>query len=77
MITKSELRILRKKVKWGKQKSLPFSQGWVINDMIKRYKIPAVRWGYDYDVIGIETKKQFIFWKDNGGTVDFLGLLDK
>ena len=75
--SQTELKKLIKNIKWGTQKEMPFSQGWVVNEMIKRYKIPAKKWGYDNDIIGIETKRQRILWKDQGGRVDFLGLVDK
>jgi len=73
----SELRKYVKQVKWGTQKSMPFSQGWAINKVIEEYKIPAKKWGYYVDIIGVETKKQFIFWKDGGSELEFLGLVNK
>jgi hypothetical protein len=66
-----------KKIKWGTEKNMPFSQGWAINEVIKTYKIPAKKWGYEYDTIGVQTKKQYILWKDNGGNLEFLGLVNK
>lgn len=76
MKSKDELKQLIKKIKWGKEKEMPFSQGWAINKVIKKYKIPAKKWGYDYDVIGVQTKKQRMLWRDAGTKLEFLGLED-
>ncbi len=67
----------KRKIKWGREKSLPFAQGYAINEVIKQYKIPVIRWGYSFDIIGVETKKQYIFWRDRGGELEFKGLINK
>ena len=77
VLSQKQLETLKKKVKYGTESTLPFSQGWVINEMIKRYNIPAKKWGYYHDIISIETNRQYLFWKDLGGRIDFLGVLDK
>jgi len=66
-----------KLVKFGTENSLPAMQGMAIKAVIEEHKIPALKWGYYFDVIGIETKRQFLFWKDHGGHLSFLGLVSK
>ena len=77
MESSSKLKVYKRKIKWGTPKSMPFSQGWAINQVIKTYNIPAIKWGWNYDVIGLQTKKQYLFWRDNGGNLSFLGLINK
>ena len=76
VLKQASLQSLSKKVKWGTEKKMAFSQGFAINTVIKRYKIPAIKWGHSFNVIGVETNKQQMFWRDNGGELVFLGLLD-
>lgn len=76
--TQAYLKSLVKKVRWTTQKTnLPMSQGWAINELIKLYRIPAKSWGWAGSTIGLETNKQYLFWKDNGGELEFLGLVNK
>lgn len=81
MVKKVSKLILKRHVKairWIKQrKRLPFSQGFAINFLIKRYKIPAIRWGFKGSLIGLETKKQFLIWKDMGSSLSFMGIVNK
>ncbi len=74
---KTTLQSYKRKIKWTNKTDMPFGQGWAINEVIKRYKIPAKRWGYWHSIIGVETNKQYIFWKDLGGELEFKGLLNK
>lgn len=67
----------KSKIKWSDSKSMAFSPGFAINSVIKRYKIPAKKWGYSGSIIGVETNKQFMFWKDSGYSLEFKGLLNK
>lgn len=66
-----------KNVPFGTETKLPFMQGYAINEVIKKYNIPAVAWGYFSDLIGVETKKQYILWRDEGWRLVFLGLVNK
>ena len=80
-VTKKTLINYKNKIKFGREKSLPLMQGEMINLLIKKYKIPAcfksVKWGYHLDLVGIETKKQFMIWRDCGSHAEFLGLINK
>ncbi len=44
--------------------------------LVEEYKIPAKKWGYHHSHIGIETKRQKLFWRDEGIQLIFLGILD-
>jgi hypothetical protein len=78
-LSPDKLKTIDKKIAWGTEKELPFSQGFAIKDVIKRYNIPAIQWGYvgTGTFIGVETKKQKMFWRDKGSTLEFLGILNK
>ena len=65
------------KIKWGQEQTMPFMQGSAIKAVIAEYKLPAKRWGYWMDVIGVETNKQIMLWRDIGSSLTFLGILDK
>ena len=56
---------------------MPMSQGILIQELIKRYKLHPVAIGYHFDHIGIETGKQFILWRDTGVGAEFMGLINK
>lgn len=64
-------------IPFNNEKDLPFMQGYAIIEVIKRYEIPAIACGYTQDLIGIETEKQYIVWRDEGWRLVFLGLMDK
>ncbi|MBL7105663.1 MAG: hypothetical protein ISS18_15160 [Bacteroidales bacterium] len=74
---KITLRSYKNKIKYGKKKHMGFSQGWAINYLIKRYKIQAIAWGTHIGIISIETKKQYLFWRDMGHSLEFKGILNK
>lgn len=74
---KSTLENYKSKIKFTTKKNLPFSQGYAINALVKNYKIPVKKWGYDGALIGLETNKQYLFWRDIGGELEFKGLLNK
>lgn len=78
-IPSGKLITLDSKVNWGTEKELPFSQGEAIKRVISQYNIPAIKWGYykTGSIIGVETKKQKMFWSDKGSTLQFLGILNK
>ena len=71
------LKKLIKEMKFGQEKTMPMAQGMSINEVIKRYKIPAKAWGYNGSAIGVETNKQKILWRDRGTHLDFLGIVNK
>lgn len=78
VLKQSLLKSRLKKVKFtSKKKDLPFSQGYAINYLIKRYKINAIKWGWGNSTIALETKKQFLLWEDKGSSLEFLGLINK
>jgi len=55
---------------------MPASQGYLLLELIKRYKIPFKQVGYHMDIVGIKTKKQTMLWKDTGIGARFLGLIN-
>jgi len=71
------LKEVLKKIKLGTEKSLPMSQGFALNKIIQKYKIPAKKWGYSGSAIAIETKMQKILWRDKGSHLEFLGIVNK
>lgn len=73
----STLQNYKAQISWTTDKKLPFSQGYTINALIKEYQIPAIRWGYDGSLIGLETKRQYLFWRDLGTSLEFKGLINK
>ena len=75
--TKKTLESYKNKIKFGTEKNLPMGQGMAINSVIKEYKIPAIAWGYNGSLIGVETKNQIIIWRDMGTHLEFKGLIDK
>jgi len=58
---------------------MAMSPGLMIKHIIENYKIPALSVGFDYRscTLGIETKKQFILWRDCGSHAELLGLIQK
>jgi len=58
---------------------MAMSPGLMIKHIIENYKIPALSVGHDCRSgnIGIETKKQFILWRDCGSHAELLGLIQK
>ena len=66
-----------KKIEYGTQQKLPMSQGSMMNEIAKTYKIATIRWGYHQDLIGLETENQFLIWRDCGSHAEFLGLINK
>jgi hypothetical protein len=79
MAVKSQeyLKKIIREMKFGQEKTMPMAQGYAINEVIKRYKIPAKAWGYSGSAIGVETNKQKILWRDKGTHLDFLGIVNK
>lgn len=75
--TKNTLTSYKNEINWGKEKSLPFMQGNAINTIIKEYRLPAIRWGYSGSLIGIETEKQYLIWRDKGHALEFKGIIEK
>lgn len=65
-----------KSIEFGTEKSGPFCQISAINTVISRYKIPAVAWGYKFDIIGVKTLKQAMLWRDRGYELVFLGIVN-
>lgn len=64
-------------IPFNTEDDLPFMQGWALVEVVRKYNIPAIAWGYTQDLIGIETEKQYIVWRDEGWRLVFLGLMDK
>jgi CRISPR/Cas system-associated exonuclease Cas4 (RecB family) len=71
------LKQVLREIKLGQEQSLPMAQGMAIKEVIKRYKIPAKRWGYSGSAIAVQTNKQKILWRDRGTHLDFLGIVNE
>ena len=72
------LKRYAKKIEWHSlEDDFPFSQGYLINHLIKLYKMPAIRAGYHGELIAVETKRQIIMWRDTGVGAEFVGLINK
>ena len=54
----------------------PASPGYLLIELIKRYKIPFKALGYHHNIVGIRTKKQAMLWRDTGIGATFLGLIN-
>lgn len=67
----------KNKIPFGNLTSGPMVQVMAINELIKRYNIPAKKLGWSFDLIGIETEKQFLLWRDQGSHLEFLGIIEK
>lgn len=65
------------RIPYGTPDKLPMSQGSVMNEIIKTYKLHPVRWGWYQDLIGLETEKQFLIWRDTGVGAEFQGIINK
>jgi len=77
-VTPEVLKNYNSKITYGTQKKLPMSQGCMLNEIVAKYKITnAIKWGYHFDILGIETPKQFLLWKDCGSYAQHLGIIDK
>ena len=75
--TITTLESYRNKIKFGTERTMPMIPGENIKALVKEYKIPVIRWGYSGSLIGIETKKQIIIWRDKGSHLEFKGLINK
>ena len=80
-LKQSSLKKIRSDLKWVDpyKSSHPMSQGLALKELITRYKIPAKKVGYSgaSSYIGIETNKQFLFWRDDGVSLTFKGIINK
>ena len=76
-IKDSTLKSYWSKMTKTKSKTLPMGQGFAINMLISKYKIKPVQFAYGKDLIGIETEKQKLIWKDKGMSIEFVGLINK
>lgn len=79
------LKAKLKEIEWHKIESkfkMPFSQGYLINDLLKRYfvgkgkKPRVVAVGWYLDTVAIKTPRQIMAWKDTGTGARFLGILN-
>ena len=78
MVSPETLKRYAKKIQWHSlEDDFPFSQGYLINHLIKLYKMPAIRAGYHGELIAVETKRQIIMWRDTGVGAEFVGLINK
>lgn len=57
-------------------KEFPASPGYLIIELIKKYKIPFKELGYYHNIVSIKTKKQALLWRDTGIGATFLGLIN-
>ena len=76
--TQQYLKQRIKKIKWTNEPSkLGFAQQLAVKKLIDHYGIPAKKIGSYMSTIGLETKKQFLLWRDKGYEYEFLGLVNK
>lgn len=75
--TEKTLQTYRANIKFGREQKLPMSQGMAIKGVIDEYKIPVIAWGYSGSLIGVETKRQIMIWRDKGTHLEFKGLINK
>ncbi len=76
-VTPSQLNKILSKIDLGTETKLPFSQGYAIKDVIKRYGIKAVEWGYGGNYIAVATNSQIMVWLDKGSELKFVGIKNK
>jgi hypothetical protein len=76
-VTPATLKKYKNQIKFGQEKSLPMSQGLLIQEIIKQIGIRPIGWGYHFNLVGLETKKQFLIWRDTGVSAEFLGGINK
>ena len=67
-----------RKIEYGTQQRLPMAQGSMMNEIVKSQKITnVIKWGYHFDLMGLETPSQFLLWRDCGSHAEFLGIINK
>ena len=76
-VSEKTLQNYIKKINFCNDPRLPGMIGINVLSLIEHYKIPAIKWGYGGTLIGIETKKQIMVWRDKGSHLEFLGLHNK
>lgn len=81
-VDKETLLKYQKDIEYHKIKpglKMPMSPGILIQELIKRYKMPALAVGYNPRMghVAVETKKQFVLWRDNGVGAELLGVINK
>jgi hypothetical protein len=76
-VDQETLKLYNARITYGTPEKLPMSQGSLMNEIIKKYKIHPTQWGWHQDLIGLETHRQFLVWRDNGVGAEFLGIINK
>ena len=74
--SENTLKSYKSKIDFGTEENLPMSPALAINEIISKNKIPAIAYGYDGTLIGIETKISYMFWRI-GTDIEFKGTLLK
>ena len=78
MVSPETLKRYHKKINYQNlDAEFPFSQGYLLKYLREHYKVPAIRAGYAGDLVSLETKRQFIIWRDTGVGAEFIGLINK
>lgn len=54
----------------------PAMQGYLLIELIKRYRLPFKALGYNQNIVAIKTKKQCMLWRDTGIGATFLGIIN-
>ncbi len=57
-------------------KGFPASQGYLLIELIKKYKLPFRALAYYQNIVSIKTKKQVFIWRDTGIGATFLGIIN-
>ena len=78
MVSPETLKRYHKKINYQNlDAEFPFSQGYLLKYLREHYKVPSIRAGYAGDLVSLETKRQFIIWRDTGVGAEFIGLINK
>lgn len=76
-VSQNTLKSYKSKINWGTQtEGLPFSQGMAIKRVMQEVD-GVIAWGYEGSYVGLETRQQYLFWRDMGGYLEFKGILNK
>ena len=54
----------------------PASQGYLLIELIKRYKLPFKALAWHSNIVGIKTARQAFIWRDTGIGATFLGIVN-
>ena len=56
--------------------TFPAGYGYLLIELVKRYKVAFKELGYGYNMVAIKTNKQCMIWRNTGIGATFLGLIN-